>query len=102
MKHIIDTTSEDFIPAKGNLLVKPHEQQTEVTTASGIVTEIKRSMLDRPCYGKVVKSGSADYGVGLNVVYPNTDGIDCQLNDGDFMILKAESVIGGFADPHAH
>lgn len=96
MLHKIDFDFKTFAPRAGHLLVKVNKPDDMVKTESGIVTEIKRSTLDRPCYGEVVASDKEDgIPVGANVVYPNTDGIDCSFNGIDgFVLLKVESVIG--------
>ena len=96
MLHKIDFDASTFTPRKGHLLVKVNKPDDMVKTESGIVTEIKRSTLDRPCYGCVVAANTEDdIPVGVNVVFPNTDGIDCSFNGIEgYVLLKVESVIG--------
>ena len=96
MLHKIDFDARTFTPRKGHLLVKVNKPDDMVKTESGIVTEIKRSTLDRPCYGCVVAANTEDdIPVGANVVFPNTDGIDCSFNGIEgYVLLKVESVIG--------
>lgn len=96
MLHKIDFDASTFAPREGHLLVKVNRPDDMVKTESGIVTEIKRSTLDRPCCGRVEASNSADkIPVGANVVFPNTDGIDCSFNGIEgYVLLKVESVIG--------
>ena len=96
MLHKIDFDATTFKPRKGHLLVKVKKPDDEVKTESGIVTEIKRSTLDRPCYGRVEAANTEDdIPVGTNVVFPNTDGIDCSFNGIEgYVLLKVESVIG--------
>ena len=94
MQHNIDFDYTSFKPRKGHLLIATPPQDDVVKTASGIVVE-RRSVLDRPCYGEVVASADEDIPVGSNVVYPNTDGIDCVFNgQRGFVLLKVDSVIG--------
>lgn len=94
MRHNIDFDYTSFKPRKGHLLIATPPQDDVVKTASGIVVE-RRSVLDRPCYGEVVASADEDIPVGSNVVYPNTDGIDCTFNgQKGFVLLKVDSVIG--------
>lgn len=94
MQHNIDFDYTSFKPRKGHLLIATPPQDDVVKTASGIVVE-RRSVLDRPCYGEVVASADEDIPVGSNVVYPNTDGIDCAFNgQKGFVLLKVDSVIG--------
>lgn len=94
MQHNIDFDYTSFKPRKGHLLIATPPQDDVVKTASGIVVE-RRSVLDRPCYGEVVASADEDIPVGSNVVYPNTDGIDCVFNgQKGFVLLKVDSVIG--------
>ena len=96
MLHKIDFDADTFKPREGHLLVKVNKPDDMVKTESGIVTEIKRSTLDRPCYGCVEAANSVDgIRVGANVVFPNTDGIDCSFNGIEgYVLLKVESVIG--------
>ena len=96
MLHKIDFDASTFKPREGHLLVKVNKPDDMVKTESGIVTEIKRSTLDRPCYGRVEASHPEDkIPVGANVVFPNTDGIDCSFNGVEgYVLLKVESVIG--------
>lgn len=95
MIHTINYDYKTFRPRKGYLLVKVTPNDGEVKTESGIVTEITRSTLDRPCFGQVVMSVEDNIEIGDVVVYPNTDGIDCEFNgQKNFVLLKASSVIG--------
>lgn len=88
--------SEEYCALDKYALVKVDEQSTEETTGSGIVISTRRSVLDRPCFGTVVAIAKNDKGVekGDKVVWPNTDGIDAEFLDGDFLILKVDSIIG--------
>lgn len=96
MKQFINMKSEEYCALDKYALVKPNTQSSEETTNSGIVVSTRRSVLDRPCYGTVVTIAKNEKGVGKGdtVVWPNTDGIDVEFLDGDFLILKLDSIIG--------
>ena len=96
MKQFINMKSEEYCALDKYALVKVDEQSTEETTGSGIVISTRRSVLDRPCFGTVVAIAKNDKGVekGDKVVWPNTDGIDAEFLDVDFLILKVDSIIG--------
>ena len=88
--------SAEYCALDKYVLVKADEQSTEETSTSGIVISTRRSVLDRPCCGKVVAVAKNDKSIikGDLVVWPNTDGIDTEFLDGDFIILKLDSIIG--------
>lgn len=92
----IDLKSSEFQPMDDYLLIKTQELDPVVKSNSGIVIEIKRSSLERPCSGTVIASGKNEMGIvnGDFVIYPNTDGIDVKMNDGTFTLLRIKSVIG--------
>ena len=96
MKQFINMKSNEYCALDKYALVKVDEQSTEEITNSGIVVSTRRSVLDRPCYGTVVAIAKNEKGVekGDMVVWPNTDGIDAEFLDGDFLILKLDSIIG--------
>lgn len=90
----INLNSTELSCQEGHLLVKPIFPETQEVSESGIVIQMRKPMIDaRPCCGEVVNSGSTDFNSGDFVVFPTTDGIDCQLNDGQFLFLKETSVI---------
>lgn len=83
-----------FNSLKGYVLLTTDKQDDVETTKSGIVIG-KRSVLERPCYGTVVSSGVEAAPVGSVIVYPATDGIDCEFNSvAGYVLLKEESIIG--------
>ena len=53
-------------------------------------------MMDsRPVTGTIISIGeSTEYKKGDTVVFPSTDGLDFKFDDGQFLILKIESLIG--------
>lgn len=93
--HFIDMQSSDFECFSKYVLVDPVEPEKEEKTESGLVVSLTKTLIDsRPCTGTVVVSGDDKIKKGDFVVFPTTDGLDCQFNDGVFMLLKVESLIG--------
>lgn len=89
--------STEFQPKNEYLLIKPQALETERITGSGIVIQSNnRSALHRPTYGEVLSVGKDidDIITGDFVIWPVTDGLDMELLDGDFMLLRYKSVIG--------
>ena len=83
-----------FKAMKGHLLLKVLSSDSVEVSKSGIVIG-KKSVLDRPCWGEVMSSGVDNIIEGDVVVFPNTDGIDCEFNEHTgYMLLKGDSVIG--------
>lgn len=96
-KQKVYVNSFEFEPRNKLILVKPGELKKEEVSASGIVMSIrKESVIDRPSFGKIIAVGESvdSYNVNDEVFWPIADGIDFEFLDGDFMLLKAESVIG--------
>ena len=95
----INLDSTEFQPRNEYVLVKPVELETgEKKTESGLIISItqNQSALDRPSTGEVVSVGGdiEDIKEGNFVLWPETDGIDLEFNDGTFMLLRQASVIG--------
>jgi co-chaperonin GroES (HSP10) len=95
----IDMKSSEFQPKNKFILVDPVPlEKGEETSESGIVIAIKQnaSVFDRPTIGKVIATGAdvSDMNVGDTIVWPKTDGIDLAFDDGEFILLRDESVIG--------
>lgn len=88
--------SNKFEPRGKLMLVKPGELKAEEVSESGLVISIrKESVIDRPSFGKVVAVGNeAEYNVGDSLFWPMTDGIDFEFDDGNFVLIRNESVIG--------
>lgn len=90
--------SSEFKPKKDNILVKPIELKHEKVTESGLVVQVNanRSVTDRPTMGTVVAVGDdvQDISVGDVVFWPITDGLNFEFNDGIFILLRYESIIG--------
>ena len=95
-KQVVNIGSTEFIPKNEYLLVET-EIIGEKTTASGIVIpDFKKSVVDRPTSGTVIEVGSdiEDIKPGDFILWPSTDGLDIEFNDGTFMLLRYKSVIG--------
>ena len=60
------------------------------------LVKISKSMVDsRPVTGTIISIGeNSEYKKGDTVVFPSTDGLDFKFDDGQFLILKIESLIG--------
>lgn len=93
----IKIQSTEFQPRNTFILVKPEELVSEKTTQGGIIIPMNnRSVTERPTSGIVIGVGEGveDINEGDFVIWPNTDGIDFEFNDGHFMLLRYESIIG--------
>lgn len=95
----VKINSTKFQPRNEYILVKPVElDKGEETTESGIVLSFSQnnSIVDRPTTGEVVEIGKdiEDIEKGMFVVWPETDGIDLEFDDGEFMLLRDTSIIG--------
>lgn len=90
--------SSEFKPKKDNILVKPIELKHEKVTETGLVVQVNtnRSVTDRPTMGTVIAIGDdvKDIKEGDIVFWPITDGLDFEFNDGVFILLRYESIIG--------
>ena len=58
--------------------------------------EQNTSVVDRPTFGKVISVGKGvdETLVGNNIIWIEQDGIDIELMDGGFIILKLRSILG--------
>lgn len=91
--------STEFKPKDEYVLVNPIElDKGEQVTESGIIMAFKQndSALDRPASGEVIEIGDAvdNTKVGEIIIWPDTDGIDLEFNDGVFLLLRMKSIIG--------
>jgi len=96
-KQVLDLTSAEFKPRNEYILIKPIPIKTEKVSDGGIlVPMLNKSVNDRPTSGDVIDVGDDinDIKTGDVVIWPGTDGLDLELNDGDFMLLRYKSVIG--------
>jgi co-chaperonin GroES (HSP10) len=90
--------SEDFQPRADFLLVKTQEFLEEETTASGIVLHQAKDLsgMERPTAGIAVCVGNEVDAIteGDFVMWPNTDGLNIEFDDGQFLLLREKSIIG--------
>lgn len=91
--------SEEFQPRNDLLLVEPIELKKEEITEGGIIIQNDFSSTDRPTSGRVVAVGKeitdvSDIKPGSIVLWPNTDGIDLEFDDGVRTLLRYETIIG--------
>lgn len=96
MNQKINLKSTEFSPRCNSILVKYKQPEKEVTSQSGIVIEMKRSSLERETSGEVISVGSEVDWIfpGDFVVWAMTDGINLEMLDGEFLLLRETSVLG--------
>lgn len=90
-------TSAQFVPKGSYILAKAEELEKEEESAGGIVIpKYNRSSMERPTSGTVVEVGPEveDIKPTNFILWPMTDGIDLEFDDGEFILLRYESVIG--------
>lgn len=89
-------SSSEFQPKNDYILVKPQALPTEIQTPSGIYLDVSPTRVtQRPTGGIVICSGSdKDIKEDMYVLWPETDGIDIEFNDGNFVLLRYTSIIG--------
>lgn len=95
-KQRVGILSTEFLPKNEYVLVKPVSLEKEQLTAGGIVIAINQSSLSRPTIGVVVEVGKdiEDIAKGDTILWPETDGLDFEFIDGEFMLLRYKSIIG--------
>lgn len=95
-EQVIQLKSTEFAPRKDSILVKYDKPEQEVKTESGIVVQMHRSSLERQTYGEVVAVGTdVDWiSEGEFVIWAMTDGINLELEDGEFLVLRETSILG--------
>ena len=96
-KQVLNLSSSEFQPRNEYVFIKPVPLQSEKISSGGIVIpQANNSFIDRPTSGEVISVGSdiTDIDAGNIVIWPGTDGIDLELTDGDFMLLRYKSIIG--------
>lgn len=95
-KQKVNLNSTEFQPRKDSILVVYNEPEKEVKTDSGIIVETRRSSLERQTSGEVIAVGSDVTWLEPNdfVVWVMTDGINLELNDGEFLLLRESSILG--------
>jgi len=97
IKHI-DVNSKNFIPAKELIFLKPRELPQGEVEESGFVIEMEQntSVVDRPTLGKVIRTGRDvdEYYTGKTIIWEERAGQDIILEDGHFLVIGEESVLG--------
>lgn len=96
-KQEVPIQSTEFQPRNEYVLVKPQSLAKEKKTESGLVYSMgPKSSLERPTSGEVISVGAdiEDLPVGAFVIWPGTDGLDLEFEDGEFMLLRYKSIIG--------
>lgn len=95
-KQRVYMNSNQFEPRGKLMLIKPGELKSEEVSESGLVISIrKESVIDRPSFGEVVAVGNeAEYKIGDKLFWPQTDGIDFEFDDGNYVLIRNESIIG--------
>lgn len=94
-----DIPSRVFKPEPNLVLVKPRELPKGEVIENGLVIEMEQntSVVDRPTFGKIIAVGrdvpKSEY-LNKNVIWISQDGIDIELEDGGFMVLKLTSILG--------
>lgn len=94
----VNLKSTEFQPKNEYVLVKPTALAQEKKSESGIVYSLgtNRSVVDRPGQGEVIAVGAdiEDIVEGDFILWPGTDGLDLEFNDGVYMLLRYKSIIG--------
>lgn len=95
-KQKVPLKSSEFQPKSEYALVKPAEQKEETTSGGIVLPTLNKSALDRPSSGEVISVGSdiTDIAPSDFILWPDTDGLDLQFQDGDFVLLRYKSIIG--------
>jgi co-chaperonin GroES (HSP10) len=99
MHQQVSINSTEFQPKNEYILVKPESvNHGEKSTKSGIVFAMaaQATSTERPTSGYVIAKGSDidDINDGDFILWPNTDGLDIEFDDGEFVLLRYKSVIG--------
>lgn len=81
------------------IVVNPKElDKGEVKTSTGLIldTEQNQSIIDRPSTGEVILTGPdiETIKVGNTVVWVESDGLEMEFEDGIFLILRENSILG--------
>lgn len=95
-KQKVKMKSTDFQPRINSVLVKYQAPEKEVKSESGIVIEMQRSAVERQIFGEVVQVGDQVTWVktGDKIVWAMTDGVNLDMEDGEFLLLRETSILG--------
>jgi hypothetical protein len=93
-----DIPSERFYPEAGLLLIKPRELPKGEVKHGELIIEMEQnqSVVDRPTFGEVIAVGEdvdSSY-INSNVIWVEHDGMDLELQDGGFIVIKLKSLLG--------
>lgn len=89
--------SNEFKPTKGLALIKAIQLKKEETTASGLIISIrKESVVERPTAGEVISVGAecVNAEVGKIVFWDMISGLDLEFDDGEFILIRDETIVG--------
>ena len=95
-KQRVNITAKEFQALGENILVQPANLDKEETTAGGIIIKVEENTFSRPTIGEVISIGQdvECVKIGDEVMWPSTDGIDFEFNDGHHVLLRVRSVLG--------
>ena len=94
---MINMNHDEFLPRDEFILVRPEELPSEKITESGLIIPLTKKTItgDRPTSGTVISMGTGTmFRKNDFIIWPETDGLDLEFNDGTFLLLRDESVIG--------
>lgn len=93
----VKINSSEFQPKNQYILIKVAEPEKEKKSAGGIIIPMGSPTIhDRQTSGFVISVGKDIDDIVENdfVLWPGTDGLDIEFIDGNFMLLRYESIIG--------
>lgn len=95
----IGINSSEFQPKNDFILIKPEElNKSEKTSDSGFIIELKQNTqsFKRPTAGVVIGVGEDIDEIKEDdfIMWPETDGLDIEFLDGEYVLLRYKSVIG--------
>lgn len=89
--------SDEFVPTKGLALIKAIQLKKEETSTSGIILSIrKESVVERPTAGEVISIGAEckNAEIGKIVFWDMISGLDIEFDDGEFILIRDETIVG--------
>ena len=93
----VNIKSTEFQPTNDFILIRPEQEPPEKVSDGGIIMlNNKTSVVERPSSGVVIATGeeAKNVEIGAFLMFPMTDGLDIEFTDGEFMLLRYESIIG--------
>jgi co-chaperonin GroES (HSP10) len=90
----ISMDSDNFQPKKEYVLIKPDDIEKE--TETGLIVSTSIDVVKKPTSGIVIALGNDEESVviGDYVIYPDVAGFEMEFNDGQFVLVKYESILG--------